>query len=100
MERVEAKMTTRLSEIERRVNAASPAPWWTSPKMNYVTAKGWGWLVQLAGANKEFIAHARTDVPYLLSLCKSLEAEVKALREMEVYTPKADAIAKEREGLG
>jgi hypothetical protein len=127
-------MNTRLEEIEARVNAATEGPWQVKPG-DFVSFLGEQFFqvlntkpdvdgdLSLISANRvslenaEFIAHARTDVPYLLELCKSLEAEVKALREgvepwaddegfecgFLIYESlaKADAIAKEREeGLG
>ena len=60
--------TKRIAEIRARVEAATPGPWTT--KTLHTTL-----------ADADFIAHSRTDLPFLLNLVASLTAERDALRD-------------------
>jgi hypothetical protein len=99
-------MNPRLEEIEARANAVD--------RLACDLASGkkkWQMCVppQSDDSDMMIVNLARTDVPYLLALARSLEAEVKALRKLDTCTrgglmwntivAKADAIAKERENL-
>jgi hypothetical protein len=70
---------TRLEEIAKRAEAATPGKW--KPNSNEGYCDRWMFIDQGDGiyirdADAEFIAHAREDVPYLLALVASLSAEV------------------------
>ena len=63
----------RLDEIEARANAATEGPWDLIGGGEYVTPVG----IMVApddggvnGADAEFIAHARTDVPALVAVAR------------------------------
>jgi hypothetical protein len=63
----------RLKEIRKREQAATPGPWWVSPSDE--------------GADAQFMAHARTDIPDLLSEVERLKVELLALREQTRWIP-------------
>jgi hypothetical protein len=63
----------RLAEIRKREQAATPGPWWASPSDE--------------GADAQFMAHARTDIPDLLSEVERLKVELLALREQTRWIP-------------
>lgn len=91
-----------IEEIKARAEAATPGPWrrqkqrgytddyiltdhpdhQTKPHGNYIGEVGYaaGHAVQNFEADADFIAHARTDIPALLS---ALEAEKKRADEAE-----------------
>jgi len=91
-------MTTieqRLREIEERASKASPGPWRaireasadeTACGYDLYSLDGPTWLEEgdyayLARNDAEFAAHARDDIPWLLSLIRELDAEIRRLRE-------------------
>lgn len=70
-------MSDRIQEIRARVEAASPAPWYSD---------GWGVIDEDTGEiielhdthpDAKFIAHARQDIPYLLDLVESIQRETE-----------------------
>lgn len=78
----QSSLTDRLAEIEKREKAATPGPWqerfWVGPiegpdgKKAYITGHGPLHEYREAGNleaihDSEFIAHARTDVPWLIA---------------------------------
>ena len=72
----------RLNEIEARANAATEGPWELLGDGEYVS--GPGILVApddggVTSADAEFIAHARTDVPWLL---EQVDRRDKALEKV------------------
>lgn len=81
----------RLDAIRARERAATKGPWseitTNSEERMYIWARGY-WLATMHGAwfpmapNAEFIAHARSDIPFLLDLAADLEAANARLREM------------------
>ena len=80
----------RLNEIEARTNAATEGPWELLGDGEYVS--GPGILVApddggVTSADAEFIAAARTDVPWLLdqveSRDKALDAALRLADQME-----------------
>lgn len=93
-----------LRQIEERAAAATPGPW------AHGAAEGGSWacagdeaIVTLDGrehgqdvADAEFIAHARQDVPALLTEVRRLRAEVADLREQLDAMPEHMAAAEER----
>ena len=77
----------RLEEIESRAAKATPGPWEWMP---YNTALRAGGAMVLAGGrdgievnnkNAEFIAHARTDIPWLCRTVRELLAQCAAMRQ-------------------
>lgn len=87
---------SRLDEIERRANAATPGPWWGREDQNgegkwfrsvasgvpgnatrVVPAAGNGGV--RSSEDHAFILHARTDIPYLVARVRELE---RALEEI------------------
>ena len=83
----------RIAEITARCEAATPGPWYA--KENWLIG---GFSITTKDAyphdervpeiatmaskeNAEFIAHSRSDIPYLLSEVKRLTAENERLRE-------------------
>lgn len=88
-------MKKRIEEIEQRTNAATPGPWkwqceWKEdgyhsgamgelkPNILWYGMDGEENIYCHEKINAEFIAHARTDIPYLISRVRALE---KALSE-------------------
>jgi len=75
----------RLNEIEARANAATEGPWAASS--GYVES-GTATIVECSDplpfdqVNAEFIAHARTDVPWLLEKVKLRDKALEAVLEM------------------
>jgi hypothetical protein len=83
---------SRLDEISERVLAADAPPWtiapvrqegkppsWTKvygPRMKQCEFDAWG---PKAEENARFLAHAREDVPWLLTLVAELKAEISNL---------------------
>jgi hypothetical protein len=88
------KSEERLVEIEQRCAAATPGPWEAGARHDYEDqdeVSGCGWDVDgppepsLRGmfsnrADAKFIAHARTDIPALLSALRAVTAERDALK--------------------
>ncbi|WP_374711519.1 hypothetical protein [Symbiobacterium terraclitae] len=69
----------RLREIQERVSKASEGPWYVqSPRVASVADGRWE-------ENAEFIAHAREDVPWLLSLLREREEEIRQLRARLIF---------------
>jgi hypothetical protein len=73
-------MTNRIDEIRKRVEAATPGPWlaehansgvFTNPKPYFYED------VTLTQENRDFIAHSREDIPYLLNEIHRLQVEVR-----------------------
>lgn len=90
-------MSNDIQAIKARAEAATPGPWdWDDvediPLANGMPGPKWLEVGTEPGdflicelshkqkANAEFIAHARTDVPYLLTIIASQEAEIGKLR--------------------
>jgi hypothetical protein len=76
-------MSDRTDEIRERVTEASPEPWEVirgKEADDYgVTEKGVAGCTiaqMLCDEDAEFIAHARTDIPYLLAEVSSLESQL------------------------
>lgn len=108
-------ITERLAEIEARMEAATEGPWRFEPEgeshcgepqccSEYWDNRIWGADRVLAEshmlyeADAEFIAHARTDVPWLVEQVRELQAEVERLRETCVAYSKRDiAVTTERD---
>lgn len=89
-----------LDAIKARVEAATPGPWWAenlaSPTMDGSSERGPTWKVKYGlpggrlnsgpGHDKEtaaFIAHARSDVPWLIEQLEEARAERDALLDHE-----------------
>ncbi|MED3650001.1 hypothetical protein [Heyndrickxia sporothermodurans] len=75
----------QLEAIRKRAEAATEGPWeldeddfglWNRNGRNYIGSIG----KSMADSDAEFIAHAREDVPALLSLVAQQRAEVERLR--------------------
>jgi hypothetical protein len=65
-------ITTDLDAIRARTDAATAGPWHGEhAEFGYVTIGDW------LPADAEFIAHARTDIPFLLDLVDELRRQVK-----------------------
>lgn len=66
-----------LAAIRARADAATPGPWddfqWDQDTGGYLPA------------DADFIAHARSDIPFLLARVGQLEAENGALREQREW---------------
>ncbi|MBY6273548.1 MAG: hypothetical protein CW346_15230 [Bacillaceae bacterium] len=88
----------RLREIEERVSKATPGPWeaygvggihmdGTSDGYSVMTAAGKRLhSPYMTQADADFIAHAREDVPWLLSLLREREEQARQLGvQMERY---------------
>lgn len=89
----------RLNEIEARINAAYPGPWWTDGREIYQGDTGntpsiLRWIGDTrrpddwdgSRDNAAFIAHARTDVPALLAEVRRLRAELDAEKQAHRFT--------------
>jgi hypothetical protein len=80
-----------LAEIRERAEAATPGPWFGIPNPDWSGANwriardanepwgNFGQLAYVAPQNGPFIAHARTDIPALLSHIAAVEAQRDAL---------------------
>lgn len=83
MDREENKMLTdeRISEIQKRADAATPGPWEVvGDRIEPDIGEAWSFHGAANSANGVFIAHSRTDVPDLLAERAELLAEVERLR--------------------
>jgi hypothetical protein len=94
-----------IDEIQKRVDAATPGPW--ESRVNGNTVRSYGIIsptrkicssISTLTADAEFIAHARTDIPFLLSEVKRLESELCTQTEMADRAEKR-AEADERAGI-
>lgn len=83
----------RLDEIEARANAATDGPWENvrtsygptvehDDEMVFVQSYGVTWTPNADDA--EFIAHARTDVPWLIDLARRQDAALRAVLKPEM----------------
>lgn len=84
---------TEMQEIEKRCEAATPGPWKTINYWNVYTSPKDGIGVMVASTehtggdreeeaiNADFIAHARQDIPALLSTVRELQRQVKDMEE-------------------
>ena len=85
-----------LREIEARTNAATPGPWKATPHGSNVFVLWDGDKVRLNGrictvddvvqssfTDAEFVAHARTDVPALLSEVRRLREDLAEYQQRE-----------------
>ena len=84
---------TRLAEIRARVEAATEGPWSvyrgdrigtyvTRPDLAGVARE---WSLTWSDADAEFIAHSRTDVPWLLGQVELRDKALEAV--MKLHTP-------------
>lgn len=90
------KTDQRLAEIEARAEAATEGPWYDE-NVSEKDVRPTGWSINIGGSwdmvlgdygNREpnheddarFIAHARTDIPYLLAKVRELRGENERLR--------------------
>ena len=75
---------TRLTEIEERAKATKPGDWRTNadPHIWAGSAKNPRTVCATVydDADKDFIVHARSDIPYLLSLLRSAEEALTKIR--------------------
>jgi len=92
---VEAPDDARIAEIRERARKATAGPWeWRADFPNCVGTQGnltdlicedgADSSVGLTGSDNEFIAHAREDIPYLLSLVAALRTENTKLAEQTI----------------
>ena len=71
----------RLDAIDAREKAASAGPWWTTPQDPAHVYAGRGTGADLAVADDlkpqdaAFIAHARQDIPYLLTIARQAQQD-------------------------
>ena len=77
----------RLAEIEARTRAATPGPWDWVDYGEVITRDEHDSIAMamettMGHTNAAFIAHARTDIPALLSHLRALEAENARLRAL------------------
>lgn len=97
-----------IEEVRAREAKATRAPWIADPgdsgyvlaedmQMTVLEARGWGYLTGTGGrprctdqeayeiqiANAQFAAHARQDIPRLLSIIESSNAEIQRLHRWE-----------------
>lgn len=86
----------RLREIEERVSKATPGPWRavceataeeTACGRDVYSLTGPEWVEEgdysfFGEHDAQFIAHARDDVPWLLSLLREREEEIRRLRTL------------------
>jgi hypothetical protein len=84
----------QVEEIRQRAEKATPGPWetrfmyrmWHAVRTN---ARSLGLLLQSKDndwADSDFTAHARTDVPALVTSHEALRAEVERLRQIARYS--------------
>jgi hypothetical protein len=79
----------RIEEIKERLSKASDGPWESNEDDFYITcgrkiiavAQNVNVPIKQIEANQQLIAHAREDIPFLLSRISALEAEVKEYKE-------------------
>ena len=81
--------TAHLDAIEARSNAATEGPWelaggneWLSPLGIDVGSEFESNRPTLKAKDAEFIAHARTDVPHLLTLARNQHAALEAVEAL------------------
>jgi hypothetical protein len=91
------KMAARLREIRERCEAATPGPWGSPPWVD--TLERWAlhqiregrdgsteYVAPFAAvdgeADRDFIAHAREDVPFLLDFILTQDARIRELERM------------------
>lgn len=83
--------STRLDEIQARANAATPGPWECMGETvfgtySYIRKCKSHWPITETARNKDhekngmFIAHAREDIPWLISELRSAQQEVRRLQ--------------------
>jgi len=104
-------MPDRLTEIEARAEAATEGPWevarfdyedgainwqvWCGAGTDNDKAHGYNcddlWAPNVRKTS-EFIAHARTDIPYLLARLRSAERVVEAARRAYAVTNTRDRV--------
>ena len=87
----------RLDEIEARANAATEGPWRKFQTAQTATTYVVGPRGFLAGGliigetyerdNAEFIAHARTDVPWLIEQVRKRDAALRAVMDLHAPDP-------------
>lgn len=73
---------TREQEIEARLNAATPGPWKLKRSFDYVTIGPLPELKDNCEGNEDdyaFIAHAPTDIAYLLEKVKRMKQLVRTM---------------------
>lgn len=77
----------RIAEIKARCNMATPGPWGTPEKP----------IIPLLDMpyNAGFIAHAREDMPFLLSQLAAKDAEIERLREAQRWIPVEERLPEE-----
>ena len=99
---------TRIDEIKARCDNATPGAWeyggidFIFHANNPIASiRGWSYLPSMVGAEKavvqmdnnaEFIAHARDDIPYLLSELERVTAERDALKEASRWIPVSERL--------
>jgi hypothetical protein len=77
-----------LDDIEARSKTATPWPWINDPLGDVITENG----VQICDyiaydANREFVAHARADVPALVAEVRRLQGELETARGSKPNCP-------------
>lgn len=95
----------KLDDIRQRCEAAASGPWEVKTNAHRETSgEAWGWIDgpfdnwcwsnkhHRSKANAEFVAAAREDIPYLLSLVDELTAEVEQLREGQRWIPVSERL--------
>lgn len=81
----------RIQEIQKRCDTATPGPWiysevasaiWADrTSLDVVVAADWGGI-EISKSDAAFIAHAREDIPFLLSQLAERDKEIERLREL------------------
>lgn len=93
-------MTLVIEQIKARAEAATPGPWErhydgiirrVDGLDNWICQEPSGDIRQIT-ADMEFIAHARTDIPFLIQEIERLQAELLSLRVMVDRLAEARAI--------
>lgn len=82
-----------LKAIEQRAEKATKGPWYTAGLWTVLSEKDSGQMVATMcrldyEENSNFIAHARTDIPRLLSHIRELEKQLLAFMKVPVSHPK------------
>lgn len=83
----------RLDEIEARANAATEGPWFVSDDAVWVdrgegNADGiTGPLAPWCFGEADFIAHSRTDVPWLIEQVRKRDAALQAVLDLHAPEP-------------
>ena len=72
-------LETRLTEIKKRIEAATEGPWYECKEYDWVEDKQSNLMFEYVckdskKENMAFIAHARTDVPMLLEMVEVLRS--------------------------